>query len=75
MILEIEDSEFGDNGAGDGQSHNLYVGTIERFVVQGSYFHHGCCFRLPDSKLQTRKAQVLGFRAGRRLFSNLEFLK
>ena len=40
MILEIEDSEFGDNGAGDGQSHNLYVGTIERFVVQGSYFHH-----------------------------------
>ena len=39
-ILEIEDSEFGDNGAGDGQSHNLYVGTIQRFVVQGSYFHH-----------------------------------
>jgi hypothetical protein len=40
-ILEIEDSEFGNNGAGDGQSHNLYVGTIQRFVVQGSYFHHG----------------------------------
>jgi len=39
-ILEIEDSEFGNNGAGDGQSHNLYVGTIQRFVVQGSYFHH-----------------------------------
>jgi hypothetical protein len=39
-ILEIEDSEFGDNGAGDGQSHNLYVGTIQRFTVQGSYFHH-----------------------------------
>src|SRR5262245_5578558 len=40
-ILEIEDSEFANNGAGDGQSHNLYVGTIERLVVQGSYFHHG----------------------------------
>jgi hypothetical protein len=39
-ILQIEDSEFGDNGAGDGQSHNLYVGTIQRFLVQGSYFHH-----------------------------------
>jgi hypothetical protein len=39
-ILEIEDSEFGDNGAGDGRSHNLYVGTIQRFIVQGSYFHH-----------------------------------
>ncbi len=39
-ILEIEDSEFGHNGAGDGQSHNLYVGTIQSFIVQGSYFHH-----------------------------------
>ena len=39
-VLEIEDSEFGNNGAGNGQSHNLYVGTIARFVVQGSYFHH-----------------------------------
>ena len=39
-ILEIEDSEFGNNGAGNGQSHNLYVGTIARFAVQGSYFHH-----------------------------------
>jgi len=39
-ILEIEDSEFYNNGAGDGSSHNLYVGTIQRFSVQGSYFHH-----------------------------------
>jgi hypothetical protein len=37
--LEIEDSEFVDNGAGDGQSHNLYVGTIAKFSVKGSYFH------------------------------------
>jgi hypothetical protein len=40
MTLEIEDSEFGNNGAGDGQSHNLYVGTIGRLIVQGSYLHH-----------------------------------
>jgi hypothetical protein len=39
-ILEIEDSEFGNTGAHDGRSHNLYVGTIQRFVIQGSYFHH-----------------------------------
>ncbi len=38
--LEIEGSEFGHNGAGDGQSHNLYVGNIRRLKVSGSYFHH-----------------------------------
>jgi hypothetical protein len=39
-ILEIQDSEFGNNGAGDGQSHNLYIGAIGHFTVQGTYFHH-----------------------------------
>jgi hypothetical protein len=38
--LEIKNSEFGNNGAGDGQSHNLYVGTIALLKVTGSYFHH-----------------------------------
>lgn len=38
--LEIVNSEFGNNGAGDGQSHNLYVGAIARLSVMGSYFHH-----------------------------------
>lgn len=38
--LEIVNSEFGNNGAGDGQSHNLYVGAIARLSVTGSYFHH-----------------------------------
>ena len=38
--LVIEGSEFGNNGAGDGQSHNLYVGLIHSFSVTGSYFHH-----------------------------------
>jgi hypothetical protein len=40
MTLTIENSEFGHNGAGDGQSHNLYVGAIDRLIVRGSYFHH-----------------------------------
>lgn len=39
-ILEIENCEFGNNGFGDGQSHNVYVGTIKRLSVTGSYFHH-----------------------------------
>jgi hypothetical protein len=38
--LVIEDSEFGYNGFGDGQSHGLYVGAIPRLKVIGSYFHH-----------------------------------
>ena len=38
--LQIESSEFGHNGHGDGYSHNLYVGAIRRFSVTGSYFHH-----------------------------------
>jgi len=38
--LDIVNSEFGHNGHGDGQSHNLYVGEIARLTVTGSYFHH-----------------------------------
>lgn len=38
--LTIENSEFGHNGAGDGYSHNLYVGAIKKLIVTGSYFHH-----------------------------------
>ncbi len=38
--LEIESSEFGYNGHGDGQSHGVYVGNIGSLRVTGSYFHH-----------------------------------
>lgn len=38
--LEIVDSEFAHNGFGDGQSHNLYAGSIARLTVYGSHFHH-----------------------------------
>lgn len=40
LELRIEDSEFGFNGHGDGQSHNLYAGAIAHLSVTGSYFHH-----------------------------------
>ncbi len=36
----IEQSEFAHNGAGDGQSHNLYVGRVHSLTVQFSYLHH-----------------------------------
>lgn len=38
--LKIINSEFGYNGHGDGQSHNLYAGEIKQLSVFGSYFHH-----------------------------------
>jgi hypothetical protein len=36
----IEHSEFNHNGADDGQSHNLYVGTVRSFTLRYSYSHH-----------------------------------
>jgi hypothetical protein len=36
----IEHSEFAHNGFGDGQSHNLYVGTVRSFTLRYSYVHH-----------------------------------
>ena len=39
-VLIVEDSEFGYNGHGDGQSHDLYAGSIASLRVTGSWFHH-----------------------------------
>jgi hypothetical protein len=38
--LDIENSEFGDNGDGSGATHTLRVGSIRSLKVSGSYFHH-----------------------------------
>jgi len=36
----IENSEFARNGAGDGQSHNIYIGKVRKFTLRYSYVHH-----------------------------------
>jgi hypothetical protein len=36
----IEHSEFARNGAGDGRSHNMYIGHVRRFTLQFCYIHH-----------------------------------
>jgi len=36
----VEFSEFGNNGAGDGYSHSIYVGHNHSFTMQYCYFHH-----------------------------------
>jgi hypothetical protein len=35
----IENTELASNGAGDGYSHNLYIGNFARFTLQYSYSH------------------------------------
>ncbi len=37
--IHIERSEFARNGLGDGYTHNLYIGQIDRLTVSASYFH------------------------------------
>ena len=37
----IEYSEFAKNGAGDGYSHNMYIGNYAKFILQHSYSHRG----------------------------------
>jgi hypothetical protein len=36
----IEHSQFGNNGYGDGLSHNMYINHINSFTLQYSYSHH-----------------------------------
>jgi len=35
----VENSEFSSNGAGDGYSHNMYIGDFAAFTLQFSYSH------------------------------------
>jgi parallel beta helix pectate lyase-like protein len=36
----VEHSEFAHNGAGDGLTHNIYIGRIGSFTLRFSYVHH-----------------------------------
>jgi MYXO-CTERM domain-containing protein len=36
----IENSEFRNNGLGDGYTHNIYVNHVRSLTVRGSFFHH-----------------------------------
>jgi hypothetical protein len=37
--ISIDHSEFNNNGAGDGYTHNIYVNDIARLTITNSYFH------------------------------------
>jgi Right handed beta helix region len=49
----IEFSEFANNGFGDGQSHNLYIGHIGTLIFRYNYSHHAKIGHL----LKSRAAQ------------------
>jgi hypothetical protein len=39
-VILIEYTEFDKNGSGEGNTHNMYIGTIGRFILRYSYSHH-----------------------------------
>jgi hypothetical protein len=49
-VLDIENSEFAHNRRADGHNHQLYVGTIARLTLTGSYLHHGYVGHLLKSR-------------------------
>jgi hypothetical protein len=56
--LLLAGCEFGHNGAGDGYSHNLYVGRIRRLRAWGCHFHHARVGHLLKSRAALN--EVLG---------------
>lgn len=38
--LVIEQCEFANNGRGDGQTHNVYIGKVRSLTFRGNYSHH-----------------------------------
>jgi parallel beta helix pectate lyase-like protein len=51
----IERSEFARNGAGDGQSHNLYIGHERSFTLRFCYVHHANIGHLVKSRARTTR--------------------
>ena len=49
----IENSEFSANGAGDGYSHNMYIGDYAQFTLQYSYSHDANVGHLVKSRAYT----------------------
>ncbi len=55
--LEVEQSEFGYNGGGDGLTHALYIGAIARFRLASSYLHHGNVGHLVKSRARHNRIE------------------
>ncbi|MDE2399181.1 MAG: hypothetical protein KGM91_27380, partial [Burkholderiales bacterium] len=55
--LDVEESEFGYLGAGDGLSHGIYAGAIARLELRGSYLHHGNVGHLVKSRARVSRIE------------------
>ncbi len=73
--LVVEGSEFAYNGAGDGQSHGIYVLDIDSFRLTGSYFHHANVGHLVKSRARKNRIEYnrLTDELGGRASYELEF--
>lgn len=73
--LHIEACEFAHNGAAGRHNHNLYVGSIGRFSIIGSYLHHGQTGHLLKSRARENEVRYnrLTDESGGRASYELEF--
>lgn len=72
--MTINNSEFAFNGAGDGKTHNLYVGDIALLTVTNSYFHDVNMPNLPpgsDAGHEIKSRAENTVITGSRIFDNL----
>ncbi len=53
--IVIEYSEFADNGAGDGMSHNLYINHVDQLVFRYNYSHHAKVGHLLKTRALTNR--------------------
>lgn len=60
----VENSEFSANGAGDGFSHNLYIGAVASFTLLNSYVHDAVVGHEVKSRALSNTIQ------GNRIFDN-----
>lgn len=51
-VILVEYSEFNHNGAGDGQSHNIYIGKVKSFTLQYCWSHRASVGHLVKSRAE-----------------------
>lgn len=51
--IVVENSEFAHNGAGDGKTHNMYIGSVRSFTLKYSYSHHSRIGHTVKTRAQT----------------------
>ncbi len=53
--VTIDNTEFDHNGAGDGYTHNIYIGDIAKLTITDSYFHDA----VVGNQIKSRAAETV----------------